>query len=93
LYGLKQALRAWYRHLHTFLLGLGFARTNADHSIYTKLSTGTIICIYVDDLLLFSHSLDEIAHIKARMTHEFEMKDLGEVDRFLGMEIERDRER
>jgi hypothetical protein len=93
LYGLKQAPRALYRRLHTFFLGLEFSRTNADHSIYTKLSTGTIICIYVDDLLLFSYSLDEIAHIKAQMTHEFEMKDLRELDCFLGMEIERDRER
>ena len=34
LYGLKQAGREWYATLHDFLVGLGFRRTHADHSVF-----------------------------------------------------------
>jgi hypothetical protein len=93
LYGLKQAPRAWYTRLHVFLLRIGFTRTNADHSIYVNMTTGIILCIYVDDLLLFAHTRDEVERLKRQLSDEFDMKDLGEVERFLGMEVRRDRQR
>lgn len=36
LYGLKQASREWYKKIHTKFESLGFRRSNADHSIFTK---------------------------------------------------------
>jgi hypothetical protein len=42
----------------------------------------------VDDLLIISKDDDELADLKCKLSIWFEMKDLGEVKRFLGMEIE-----
>ena len=36
LYGLKQALRAWYERFSNFLLGLGFHTTYADPSLFIR---------------------------------------------------------
>lgn len=36
LYGLKQAPRAWYAHIDSFLMKLGFTKSNADPNIYFK---------------------------------------------------------
>ena len=46
-----------------------------------------IICIYVDDLIVGGDNEDEIAHVKTLMKQEFDMKDLGELRYFLGIEI------
>ena len=36
LYGLKQALRAWYAKMDSFLLDTGFSRCHSDANVYTK---------------------------------------------------------
>ena len=54
LYGLKQALRAWYAKIDSFLLSLNFVRCNSDPNVYWKLIHGSlmIIFLYVYDLLI-----------------------------------------
>lgn len=47
------------------------------------------LVIYVDDVLLVGHQLKLIQTVKRCLSSEFEMKDIGEVDCFLGMRIER----
>ena len=47
--------------------------------------------LYVDDMLIASRDSKAIDSLKAKLSSEFEMKDLGEARRILGMEIERDR--
>ena len=47
--------------------------------------------LYVDDMLIASKSRYAIDKLKKDLSFEFEMKDLGEVKKVLGMEIERDR--
>jgi hypothetical protein len=54
LYGLKQALRAWYNCLSDFLLSIGFHAFKVDTSLFI-LSVGADIfylMVYVDDILL-----------------------------------------
>jgi len=46
--------------------------------------------LYVDDILIASRSRYAINKLKNNLPSEFEMKDLGEVKKMLGMEIERD---
>ena len=36
LYGWKQALRAWYEKLHTYLVKIGFERTDDNNNLYMK---------------------------------------------------------
>eukprot|EP00253_Pinus_taeda_P001493 PITA_01493 len=37
LYGLKQAPRAWYAHIDSYLMKLGFTRSSADQNFYFKI--------------------------------------------------------
>ena len=44
-------------------------------------------------MLIASKNKDEIEKLKTQLNQEFEMKDLGEAKKILGMEICRDRAR
>ena len=41
---------------------------------------GVILCLYVDDILIFGSSLKVIEEVKEFLSNNFEMKDLGETD-------------
>jgi hypothetical protein len=49
------------------------------------------LLLYVDDMLIASHDKSLIVELKAHLSHEFDMKDLGPAKKILGMEIQRDR--
>lgn len=87
LYGLKQAARVWNQKIHAFLIKLGFVRSNADPCLYIK--KFLYITIWVDDLLIVGKNGRDIANVKGQLAGEFEMKDLGKLEYFLGMRIMR----
>jgi hypothetical protein len=89
--GLKQAPKAWYEEIHGFFVACGLTRSNEDHNMY--LSIKIIVLIYVDDLLLFSSDMSDIMEMKSALSGRFEMSDLGEIRQFLGLQIERNREK
>ncbi|KAM2628105.1 hypothetical protein TB2_001483 [Malus domestica] len=94
LYGLKQSPRQWYLRFDKFMRGQNYSRSQYDHYVYfKKLQDGSFIylLIYVDDMLIASKNVEEIEKLKKQMKNEFEMKDLGEAKKILGMEITRDR--
>jgi hypothetical protein len=41
---------------------------------------GIILCLYVDDILIFGSSLKVIEEMKKFLSNNFEIKDLGEAD-------------
>ena len=89
LYGLKQASRAWIDRMIIFLQSIVFEISKANHSLYVK-KTGCgliVIAIYVDDLIIIGSNKDEIADVKKVLGAEFDMKDLGELKYFLGIEV------
>ena len=47
--------------------------------------------LYVDDILIATKSKVEISKMELQLNKEFDMKDLGEAKKILGMEIQRDR--
>ena len=49
--------------------------------------TGIIIAVWVKDLLIFARDLEDLKKVKEALTKEFEMKDLGALEYFLGMQI------
>jgi hypothetical protein len=93
LYGLKQAGRAWYHKIHQALLKLGFHCLHADTCIDVREQGGLLLvaALYVDDLLLLSNSLAELTAFKSALSQRFAMKDLGEAQYILGIQIQRDR--
>jgi hypothetical protein len=88
LYGLKQAPRAWYGCINIFLTSLGFTKSKADSNIYFKIMDNepVILLLYVDDLFLTGEE-KLIVECKKRLASEFEMKDLGLIHYFLGLEV------
>ncbi|KAG8498395.1 hypothetical protein CXB51_006971 [Gossypium anomalum] len=60
---------------------------------FKKLQEGIFIylLLYVDDMLIASNSKVEIERLKTQLNLEFEMKDLGEAKKIIGMKICRDR--
>jgi len=93
LYGLKQSSREWYVTLRDVLEApdINFQCVDSDRACFilqTELST-VYLAVYVDDILLFGDDELLINDIKFKLTSVFEMKDLGLVKRFLGLEIGR----
>jgi hypothetical protein len=88
LYGLKQAPRAWYGRIDSFLTSLGFTKSKADSNLYFKVMNDepVVLLLYVDDLFL-TREENLITECKKRLSLEFEMKDLGLMHYFLGLEV------
>ncbi|CAL5395906.1 unnamed protein product [Camellia sinensis] len=92
LYGLKQSPRAWFERFTKAVKGYGFVQCQSDHTLFVKHSLGgklAIIIVYVDDIILTGDHEEEIGLLKKFLTKEFEIKDLGNLKYFLGMEIAR----
>jgi len=91
IYGLQQSPPAWYGHIHQFFLSNGFSRSDADHSLFIHYNRQVILLLYVDDLVLAPSTFNQIDWIRTKLNQGFEMTDLGEIQSFLGLEIERNR--
>ena len=51
----------------------------------------TILIVYVDDIILTEDDTEEMERLKKRLALEFEMKNLGNLKYFLGMEVARNK--
>ena len=89
LYGLKQTPRAWHSKIAQYLTSIGFCMSDVDHSLYVHMIDKGIVAIviYVDDLIIGGDSLEEIKDVKGLLRNEFDMKDMGELRYFLGIEM------
>lgn len=76
------------------MLKRDFCRSKYDSCMYfARLKENSLIylLIYVDDMLIACKHKAEILKLKDALSSEFEMKDLGNTKRILGMDISRDR--
>ena len=91
LYGLKQSGRSWYETLDKKLLREGMKKCKAEPCIYYRQTERTIIIllVYVDDLILISSNQEGIEYTKTMLKRNFEMKDLGELNYILGIQIKK----
>jgi len=91
LYGLKQAPRMWNKCLDTSLKTIGFKQSIRDPCLYTK-TTGseqTLLIVFVDDIVITSNIIHNyFDQLKQR---NIDIKDLGELNHFLGMRIQRNK--
>ncbi|KAL0641875.1 hypothetical protein Bca4012_102599 [Brassica carinata] len=94
IYGLKQSPRAWYNKLSTTLNGRGFRKSELDHTLFTLTTPSGMIAllVYVDDIIITGSDKEGIIATKEFLKSMFEIKDLGEMKYFLGIEICRSKE-
>ena len=85
LYSVKHASRAWYTKIDSYITSLGFTKSEVNVNLYHILVEG-IIFLYVDYLILTG---DEkiISSCKEDLAREFEIKDMGLMHYFLGLEV------
>ncbi|XP_040362272.1 uncharacterized protein LOC112202395 [Rosa chinensis] len=91
LYGLKQSPRAWFGRFTKFMKKIGYRQSNSDHTLFLKHRCGkvTALIIYVDDMVVTGDDFEEIQRLQDQLSLEFEMKDLGNLKYFLGIEVAR----
>ncbi|KAK1668381.1 hypothetical protein QYE76_056540 [Lolium multiflorum] len=92
LYGLKQAPKQWHEKFERTLTAEGFVVNEADKCVYYRHGggEGVILCLYVDDILIFGTSLTVIKEVKEFLSRCFEMKDLGVADVILNIKLLKD---
>ncbi|GKE28502.1 gypsy type transposase [Tanacetum coccineum] len=66
----------------------GFTQILNDHSFFVKSSNKTFIAllVYVDDTMISENDLNEINMVKSFLSSKFQIKDLGKLKYFLGIE-------
>jgi hypothetical protein len=85
---LKQAPKAWYGRIDSFLTILGFSKSKVDSNLYFKVMNDEpiILLVYVDGLFLTGEE-KLIIDCKKNLAAEFEMKDLDLMHYFLDLEV------
>lgn len=94
LYGLKQSPRAWFGRFRMAMIKHGFEQSNSDHTLFLKHWNGkvTALIIYVDDMIITGDDVEGISNLEKYLTTEFEMKNLGGLKYFLGIEVARSKQ-
>ncbi|PKU79659.1 Retrovirus-related Pol polyprotein from transposon TNT 1-94 [Dendrobium catenatum] len=90
LYGLKQSPRAWFGKFSKFMLLNGYQQSQGDHTLFFKHSDSggvTILLVYVDDIILTGSNEEEKASLRKNLAKEFDIKELGRLKYFLGIEV------
>ena len=92
LYGLRQAPRLWQQEFVSTLKGLGLRQILEEPCLFTN-DDGIFLLFYIDDILLLSRKdrSRQARSIQNALLQTYDMKDLGELKWFLGLQIIRDR--
>ncbi|GKC68087.1 ribonuclease H-like domain-containing protein [Tanacetum coccineum] len=91
LYGLKQAPRTWFQQFSSFITRVGFQHSKSDTSlfVYHKGLNVAYLLLYVDDIILTASSTALLQRIITLLHSEFAMSDLGSLNYFLGISVQR----
>jgi hypothetical protein len=92
LYGLRRAPRLWQQEFSDFLETLGLRQVKEESCLFTN-NNGIFLLFYVDDILMVSRKdcVTQASRIRNALLARYELKDLGELNWFLGIRIVRDR--
>ena len=72
----------------------GHTQGQSDHTLFYKyvvVDKIVILIVYVDDIIITSSDEGELACLKRKLAIEFEIKDIGQLKYFIGMEVARSR--
>ena len=91
LYGLRQSPRNWFAKLSTALRLYGFQQSHADHTLFTYRKGQDILSllVYVDDILVAGNNTVLCSSFKKYLDTCFQLKDMGPLKYFLGIECAR----
>ena len=91
IYGLKQTSKRFDEVIRSY----DFIKNEDEPCVYKKVSKSaiTFLIFYVDDILLIRNDVGMLSSVKAWLSKNFCMKDLGEATYVLGIFIYRDRSR
>ncbi|RVW13447.1 Retrovirus-related Pol polyprotein from transposon RE1 [Vitis vinifera] len=94
LYGLKQSPRAWFGRFTKSMRAFDYRQSNSDHTLFLKKQHGkiTALIVYVDDMVVTGNDPEERKALQNYLSREFEMKYLGPLKYFLGIEVSRSSE-
>ncbi|GJX56434.1 zinc finger, CCHC-type containing protein [Tanacetum coccineum] len=84
------APKQWHQKFDEVVLSNGYLLNQADKCVYSKFDEsgkGVIICLYVDDMLIFGTDQVQVDLTKKFLSSRFSMKDMGEADVILGIRI------
>lgn len=78
-----------FDRLHEFLASIGFVTSKADTSLFLRFnkSSTVFVLVYVDDILITGSSANEIRSLVTQLTATFSLKDLRDLNYFLGIEL------
>ncbi|BBH03624.1 hypothetical protein Prudu_014548 [Prunus dulcis] len=85
LYGLKQSPRAWFGRFSQAMQKYGYRPSQADHTLFLRHSRD-------DDIIMTGDDIKEISKLKIHLAKEFDIKDLGTLRYFLGIEVAHSKE-
>jgi hypothetical protein len=72
------------------MVGLGFKQSQGDHTLFVKHSESggvTVLLVYVDDIIVTGDDEEEQQMLAQHLAKEFEIKTLGKLKYFLGIEV------
>ena len=86
---MKQALRAWYEHFTQFLIDNNYIRGSVEKTLFIKKNNDELFIaqIYVDDIVFGSTNNTKVQQFVDVMSHELEMRLVGKLSYFLGLQI------
>jgi hypothetical protein len=89
LYGLKQAPRAWFTKFSSTISQHDFLASSYDSALFFRCSDHgiTLFLLYVDDMIITGDDVQGIQDLKRFLGQHFEMKDLGPLSYFFGLEV------
>ena len=92
LYGLKQSPRTWFGRFTKVILNIEYKQSQGDHTLFIKHTTSrgvAALLVCVDDIIVTGNDEKEKETLKNCLAKEFEIKDLGRLKYFLGIEVAR----
>ena len=89
LYGLRQALRAWFEKFSSIVAQQDFTSSPHDTTLFVRRSSAgiTLILLYVDDMIITGDDFAGIRSLQHFLSQHFEMKDLDTLSYFLGLQV------
>ncbi|GFZ21735.1 hypothetical protein Acr_29g0008970 [Actinidia rufa] len=94
IYGLKQSPRGWFHRFNEVVLSMDFQQCHSDHTCFIRRQPQDwciIISVYVDDIIITGDDASSIVEVKCGLRKAFDIKDLGPLRYFLGIEVTRSR--